>query len=64
MFEDNNKVLYVSLHRYDDGFFYPGGHDGGADKVGVGEGRGFNVNIAYNGVSEFDLYCYQDLFHL
>lgn len=31
MFEDDPSVLYVSLHRYDHGTFYPG--TGGADEV-------------------------------
>ena len=52
MFEDNKDVLYMSLHRYDGGFFFPGGLDGMADKVGTGEGEGYNVNIAWNGVSK------------
>ncbi|XP_072025993.1 histone deacetylase 6-like isoform X2 [Amphiura filiformis] len=51
MFEDKKDVLYISLHRYDGGFFFPGGLDGMADKVGLGEGEGYNVNIAWNGRS-------------
>ena len=34
------NVLYISIHRYDDGVFYPGGTYGGPDMTGAGEGRG------------------------
>jgi acetoin utilization deacetylase AcuC-like enzyme len=47
-FEDTSKVLYVSLHRWDSGRFYPGGPDGSPTKVGVGAGTGYNINIAWN----------------
>ncbi|XP_040004564.1 histone deacetylase 4 isoform X2 [Xiphias gladius] len=41
------SVLYLSLHRYDDGNFFPG--SGAPDEVGSGPGVGFNVNIAFTG---------------
>ena len=44
--------MYISLHRYDDGLFYPAGPEGAADRVGTGDGKGYNVNIAWNTVSE------------
>lgn len=40
-------MLYVSLHRYDDGTFYPGGPFGSAESVGVGSGRGYSVNVSW-----------------
>nr|XP_032831312.1 histone deacetylase 4-like isoform X4 [Petromyzon marinus] len=46
-FYSDPSVLYVSLHRHDDGNFFPG--SGAADEVGVGAGEGFNVNIAWTG---------------
>uniref|UniRef100_A0A096LUY7 Protein deacetylase HDAC6 n=1 Tax=Poecilia formosa TaxID=48698 RepID=A0A096LUY7_POEFO len=49
MFEDDNSVLYISLHRYDNGTFFPFSEDAAADRVGVAKGAGFNVNIAWNG---------------
>ncbi|CAL9702786.1 unnamed protein product [Knipowitschia caucasica] len=49
MFEDDNSVLYVSLHRYDNGIFFPSSLDAGCDKVGVARGAGFNVNVAWSG---------------
>jgi len=48
MFESDDSVLYISLHRYDNGFFYPGSADANYDKVGKGKGEGFNVNIPFN----------------
>ncbi|KAG8446931.1 hypothetical protein GDO86_014400 [Hymenochirus boettgeri] len=46
-FYSDPNVLYISLHRYDDGNFFPG--SGSPDEVGVGCGVGFNVNIAWTG---------------
>nr|XP_048271363.1 histone deacetylase 9 isoform X5 [Myodes glareolus] len=41
------SVLYISLHRYDEGNFFPG--SGAPNEVGVGLGEGFNINIAWTG---------------
>ncbi|XP_077995868.1 protein deacetylase HDAC6-like [Glandiceps talaboti] len=49
MFEDDDSVLYISLHRYDHGTFYPGSPDANYDRVGKGKGKGYNVNISWNG---------------
>ncbi|KAM4622369.1 LOW QUALITY PROTEIN: histone deacetylase 5 [Discoglossus pictus] len=46
-FYSDPDVLYMSLHRYDDGNFFPG--SGSAEEVGDGSGVGFNVNIAWTG---------------
>ncbi|XP_075384943.1 histone deacetylase 4 [Tenrec ecaudatus] len=46
-FYSDPSVLYVSLHRYDDGNFFPG--SGAPDEVGTGPGVGFNVNMAFAG---------------
>ncbi|XP_013363567.1 PREDICTED: histone deacetylase 4 isoform X7 [Chinchilla lanigera] len=46
-FYSDPGVLYVSLHRYDDGNFFPG--SGAPDEVGTGPGVGFNVNMAFTG---------------
>jgi acetoin utilization deacetylase AcuC-like enzyme len=40
MFEADPDVLYISTHQYP---FYPG--TGAADEVGLGDGRGFTVNL-------------------
>ncbi|CAF90557.1 unnamed protein product, partial [Tetraodon nigroviridis] len=46
-FYSDPSVLYISLHRYDDGNFFPGG--GHPSEVGNGAGKGFNVNIGWMG---------------
>ncbi|CEH15291.1 Histone deacetylase complex, catalytic component HDA1 [Ceraceosorus bombacis] len=46
-FWSDPNVLYISVHRHEDGKFFPGGEDGGMDKVGGGAGCGFNVNIPW-----------------
>ncbi|XP_052061653.1 histone deacetylase 6-like isoform X3 [Mytilus californianus] len=47
-FYQDNSVLLINLHRYDYGCFYPSSEDGSEEKVGEGEGEGYNVNIAWN----------------
>ncbi|KAI0181843.1 putative histone deacetylase A [Hypoxylon sp. FL1284] len=53
MFYEDPNVLYVSLHVYENGNFYPGKPDnpmipdGDIDKVGEGRGQGRNVNIGW-----------------
>ncbi|KAM4609289.1 histone deacetylase 4 isoform 2-T2 [Polymixia lowei] len=46
-FYSDPNILYLSLHRYDDGNFFPG--SGAPDEVGSGAGVGFNVNMAFAG---------------
>lgn len=48
IFEADPRVLYVSIHRYDNGSFFPGSTDANYTEVGTGAGRGFNVNIPWN----------------
>uniref|UniRef100_A0A3P9K3A0 Histone deacetylase n=1 Tax=Oryzias latipes TaxID=8090 RepID=A0A3P9K3A0_ORYLA len=47
VFYNDRSVLYISLHRYDDGNFFPG--SGSPAEVGSGAGEGFNVNLAWTG---------------
>lgn len=47
-FESNAQVLYISVHRYEHAAYFPKSEDAGADRVGVGAGRGFNVNVPWN----------------
>ncbi|XP_031489923.1 histone deacetylase 5 [Nymphaea colorata] len=47
MFWNDPRVLYFSVHRYDNGSFYPGGDDGAYNKVGEGLGTGYNVNVPW-----------------
>lgn len=51
LFENDNKVLYISLHRYDHSEFFPKSTAGDHTQVGKGVGIGFNVNIPWNKVS-------------
>ncbi|XP_035029815.2 histone deacetylase 4 isoform X1 [Hippoglossus stenolepis] len=46
-FYSDPSILYLSLHRYDDGNFFPG--SGAPDEVGAEAGVGFNVNMAFTG---------------
>jgi len=46
-FYDDPSILYVSIHRYDDGAFYPNSDYAANWRCGVGEGIGKNVNIAW-----------------
>jgi histone deacetylase 6 len=53
MFYNEPNILYISLHVYQDGKFYPGQPDdpgipdGGLDQCGTGAGLGKNVNIGW-----------------
>lgn len=47
IFYDDPRVLVISMHRHDDGNFFPG--TGGVTETGAGAGLGFNVNIAWSG---------------
>ncbi|KAJ9582108.1 hypothetical protein L9F63_003564, partial [Diploptera punctata] len=48
MFESDPRVLYISLHRYDNGSFFPSSSDANYNVVGSRRGEGFNVNIPWN----------------
>ncbi|XP_036918326.1 histone deacetylase 6 isoform X2 [Sturnira hondurensis] len=49
IFEEDPSVLYISLHRYDHGTFFPMGIEGASNQVGRSAGTGFTVNVAWNG---------------
>ncbi|XP_026319696.1 histone deacetylase 6 isoform X2 [Hyposmocoma kahamanoa] len=44
----DDKILYMSIHRYDNGSFFPHSTDADYNVVGEGKGKGFNVNIPWN----------------
>eukprot|EP01018_Ginkgo_biloba_P033531 Gb_19579 [translate_table: standard] len=54
IFESDQTVLYISLHRHEGGRFYPG--SGAASEVGSSEGEGYSVNIPWKcgGVGDGD----------
>lgn len=43
-----SRVLFFSIHRYEEGKFWPHLRDGNFDCVGKGSGKGFNFNIPLN----------------
>ncbi|XP_050531145.1 histone deacetylase 4 isoform X3 [Daktulosphaira vitifoliae] len=47
IFYEDQRVLYLSIHRHDDGNFFPG--TGAPSECGIGSGLGYNVNIAWSG---------------
>jgi len=44
---EDASILYISVHRYDKGTFYPG-ESGDMKKVGEGVGKGFNLNYPWD----------------
>lgn len=46
-FYTSSHVLYISVHRHDDGNFFPG--TGATTECGSEDGMGFNVNVAWSG---------------
>lgn len=44
-FYDDQKVVYISLHRHDGGAFFPG--TGKPEEIGRGNGLGHNWNLAW-----------------
>ena len=46
--KDDPSVLYISIHWFDQGDFYPG-KEGRIDNIGEGKGKGFNINIPFDG---------------
>ncbi|VVC36540.1 Histone deacetylase domain,WD40/YVTN repeat-like-containing domain,Histone deacetylase class II [Cinara cedri] len=47
IFYNDRSVLYISIHRHDDGNFFPG--TGAPGECGAGSGLGYNVNISWSG---------------
>ncbi|KAI0057877.1 histone deacetylase complex protein [Artomyces pyxidatus] len=46
-FNDDPSVLYMSLHRYEQGRFYPCGPFGSMESCGEGKGLGYSVNVPW-----------------
>ena len=47
MLYDDREILYISIHRHDDGNFFPG--TGSPEECGAEGAAGFNVNISFSG---------------
>ncbi|KAL3312923.1 Histone deacetylase [Cichlidogyrus casuarinus] len=45
IFYTDSSVLYISLHRHDNGYFFPG--TGAVEEMGFGPGLGYSINIAW-----------------
>ncbi|KAL4078462.1 hypothetical protein V8B97DRAFT_1865803 [Scleroderma yunnanense] len=63
-FNDDPSVLYISLHRYERGQFYPCGPFGGLDSCGEGPGLGYSVNIPWptKGMTDADyIHAFQQI---
>lgn len=63
-FEDDPNVLYISLHVYENGNFYPHGPDGDHMHCGVGKGLGRNINIPWptKGMGDAEyIYAFQQI---
>ncbi|KIJ18774.1 hypothetical protein PAXINDRAFT_71358 [Paxillus involutus ATCC 200175] len=63
-FNDDPTVLYISLHRYERGQFYPCGPFGGLESCGEGPGVGYSVNIPWptKGMTDADyIHAFQQI---
>ena len=47
IFYEDDSVLYISLHRFDNGLFYPGSI-GAHDRIGEGKGKGYNIHFPFS----------------
>lgn len=56
IFEEDPRVLYISVHRYDNGSFFPNTRAGNYTSVGLNTGEGFNVNVPWNKVNKIEMY--------
>lgn len=61
-FNEDPNVLYLSIHRYENGKFWPELIESNYTSIGINEGKGFNVNIPLNetGMNDKD---YLAIFH-
>ncbi|NWH66244.1 HDA10 deacetylase, partial [Geococcyx californianus] len=50
IFEEDPSVLYFSWHRYEHQEFWPSLQESDYDAVGLGKGKGFNINLPWNKV--------------
>ncbi|NWX31574.1 HDA10 deacetylase, partial [Notiomystis cincta] len=50
IFEEDPSVLYFSWHRYEHQEFWPSLKESDYDAVGLGKGKGFNINVPWNKV--------------
>lgn len=46
-FWNDSQVLFFSVHRHENGTFYPCGDDGSHVRTGGGQGAGYNINVPW-----------------
>ncbi|KAI9483581.1 MAG: hypothetical protein EXX96DRAFT_451775, partial [Benjaminiella poitrasii] len=64
IFSEDPNVLYISLHRFEDGSFYPSDMKGSASYTGYGKGIGKTVNIPWPcaGMTDADyVYAFREI---
>ncbi|VDN97124.1 unnamed protein product [Rodentolepis nana] len=54
-FYNDSKVLYFSIHRYDNGEYWPSLRESDYDFVGQGQSYGYNINVPLNGKDYTDI---------
>ncbi|XP_065165019.1 histone deacetylase 6 isoform X3 [Atheta coriaria] len=47
IFYNSDKVMFISIHKFESGTYFPRSSNGSFDKVGAGVGAGFNVNVPF-----------------
>lgn len=47
-FYHTNQVLYFSIHRYENGTFWPNLKRSNSNYTGAGRGFGYNINVPLN----------------
>jgi len=45
--KDNENILFISLHRWDNGSFYPGGDLPSIENIGEGSGKGLKIHVPW-----------------
>lgn len=62
IFYKDPSVLFASIHRYENGNFYP--NHGSSDRIGEGDGKGYNINIGWNTGTEDDTVTTDDYIYV
>lgn len=52
IFDEDESILFISVHRHDRGHFYPSGHGGNYPNCGKGLAEGTKLNIPLNTTSK------------
>jgi histone deacetylase 6 len=52
IFDRDKNILFISVHRYDRGAYYPGGPSGNYTNCGLEEAEGTKLNIPLNTVNK------------